>query len=222
MSDLESGKLFGQTRQACAANPAPRQGAARAVFFDRDGTLIVNKPYNANPDDIEILPGTLDAMRALQAAGYLLIVITNQSGVARGYYDEAAVARMHERLNQAFAASAIEVAAYYFCPHHVDGRVPHLARTCDSRKPGPGMLRRAAADWGIDLDQSWVVGDADTDMSAGVSVGCRGILIGSTTASPTAPVVANAAEAARYILGHEARSPEHAANSSFLLDHPVG
>lgn len=181
---VREGQMSGarpRTVRACDGRPPlirtdhPRP----AVFLDRDGTLIVNKPYNANPDDIELFPDTREAVRDLARAGYLLVVVTNQSGVARGYFDEAAVSAMHARLDDLLSPTERLILAYYFCPHHAAGRVRNLALACPCRKPEPGMLLRAAEDWAIDLRRSWTIGDMESDVEAGWSAGCRSILLGN-------------------------------------------
>lgn len=209
---------LGETRQACQYDPMVRPvrpaHLVRAVFLDRDGTLIVDKPYNANPDDIVVLPGVLEGLKALDDAGYLLVVVSNQSGVARGYYGHEGVARMHDRLNQLCAGAGVQIAAYYYCPHHVDGVVPRLAVPCPFRKPGPGMLLRAAVDWSIHLRRSWFIGDQPTDVGAARAAKCRPVLVGPARA-PRGSKVARAAglqEAARAIIALDARgrSSSHA------------
>src|SRR5579875_1762698 len=157
----------------------PAVGRVPAVFLDRDGTLIVDKPYLAVPDDVEILPGVVDGLRALQAAGYLLVVVTNQSVVARGYFDVDAAIQVHERIKELLTRHDVSIAAFYFCPHHLEGTVEPWIRRCPFRKPGPGMLWRAAADWSIDLKRSWMVGNAHLDIAAGRAAGCQGILVGT-------------------------------------------
>lgn len=170
------------TVQACADEPPPRvpAGGSRdaAIFLDRDGTLIVDKPYQTNPAGIELLPGAVEGLSALRDAGYRLIVVTNQSGIARGYFDVRALVLMHQRLNALLAANDLYLTAYYFCPHHVAGRVPGLAHPCACRKPAPGMILRAAADWSIDLRRSWMIGDLPTDIAAATAAGCRALQVG--------------------------------------------
>lgn len=199
-----------RTIRACDQPPVPRpvRGSRPALFLDRDGTLIVDKPYNSDPRAIEVLPGVLDALRQLASAGYLLLVVTNQSGVARGFYDDAAVCAMHDRLDAIFAGVRVRVAAYYYCPHHVDGVIPALACPCVFRKPGPGMLLRAAAEWDVDLARSWLVGDSLTDTRAAAAAGCRALLVGSreVSASPVGRF-RSLLEAARYVTGHHAPVP---------------
>ena len=182
MLDTLRARTWGETVRACGdqtfAAAAADRGAARAVFLDRDGTLIVDHPYSADTDAIELLPGVVDGLVTLHDAGYLLIVVTNQSGIARGYFDDRALAAMHYRLNQLLALAGVDVAAYYYCPHHVAGREPTLARPCGCRKPSPGMLLRAAVDWSIDLGQSWLIGDRASDAAAALAAGCQPLLVG--------------------------------------------
>ncbi|HEX5415636.1 MAG TPA: HAD family hydrolase [Chloroflexota bacterium] len=183
--DLDRGRLARQGRPrtvcACASGPRLVRGGPRrpAVFLDRDGTLIVDKPYNANPDEITLLPGVRSALNALTRAGYLLVVVTNQSGVARGYFEADAVAAMHDRLDELLGSSRRPILGYYFCPHHAAGCVPEYTAPCSYRKPEPGMLLRAAEDWAIDLGRSWMIGDMVSDVEAGRAAGCRSILLAS-------------------------------------------
>lgn len=195
-----------RTWRACdGVRPRPgagRRRGERVVFLDRDGTLIVDKPYNSNPAEIELLPGVVEALRLLDESGYRLIVVTNQSGVARGYYDELAIQRMHDRLNEIFGAAGVVILAYYFCPHHREGTVPELAVACPARKPGPGMLLRAAADWPIDLRRSWMIGDQATDARAARAARCRPILVGGgdTARLGATPRTIGLLDAAHYLI----------------------
>lgn len=149
----------------------------RAVFLDKDGTLVENVPYNVEPDLVRLAPGVADGLRALHDAGYRLIVITNQSGVARGYFPEAALAAVNRCLNTLLADQGVFLSGFYYCPHHPDGVVPGYNRVCNCRKPKPGLILHAARDLGIDLSQSWFVGDILNDVEAGRRAGCRTILI---------------------------------------------
>jgi len=173
----------GQTILACQERVIrkPTNGHQSAVFLDRDGTLIVDKPYLGTPDDVEILPGVVEGLLLLQDAGYVLIVTTNQSGVARGYFDVSAVGRVHDEVNRLLLQHDVQIAAFYFCPHHVDGCVEPWVGSCLCRKPGPGMLWQAAVDWSIDLSRSWIVGNARLDLEAGRAAGCAGYLVGPET-----------------------------------------
>lgn len=149
----------------------------RAVFLDRDGTIVHPRHYPSQPADLLLYDGIEEGLRCVQAAGFKIIVITNQSGVARGLFDEAALGRMHHYLAEELALRGVGVDAFYFCPHHPDGVVPHLATTCECRKPRPGMLLRAAAEHDIDLRRSWFVGDILDDVEAGNRAGCRTVLV---------------------------------------------
>ena len=149
----------------------------KAVFLDRDGTLIRNRHYGCDPDQIELLDGVVGGLRELQRASYRLVVVTNQSGIARGYFDEQRLAAMHRRLAELLAAHGVGITGFYHCPHHPEGTVSGYSGACDCRKPRPGMLLRAARDHGIDLAESWLVGDILDDIEAGRRAGCRSILI---------------------------------------------
>lgn len=146
----------------------------RAVFMDRDGTLNVEKQYLFRVEDWEWIPGCIKALRLLTELGYDLVVVTNQAGIARGYYTAADVDNLHRFVADDLASHGLVVAAFYHCPHHPDfGDV----RQCDCRKPGAGMLFAAAADLGIDLSRSWMVGDKLIDVEAGRKAGTRSILV---------------------------------------------
>lgn len=150
------------------SDPAGR----RAVFIDRDGTLNVEVNYLHRIEDLVLIPGATAAIRALNQAGYLAIVVTNQAGIARGYYDEAALHRLHAHLADMLATDRARLDAIYFCPHH-----PEFSGVCDCRKPAPGMLLRAAAEHTIDLTQSWLIGDTAGDLAAAQAVGCQTVLV---------------------------------------------
>jgi D-glycero-D-manno-heptose 1,7-bisphosphate phosphatase len=148
-----------------------------AVFIDRDGTLIREAEYLADPAGVMVLPGAAAGVRKLRAAGYLIVVTSNQSGVARGYFDEETVRRVNGRMHALLAAEQAAPDAVYYCPHYVQGTVPAYAIACDCRKPGPGMLRAAAQDLDIDLGCSWVVGDKASDVEFGRANGLRAVLV---------------------------------------------
>lgn len=149
----------------------------RAVFLDKDGTLVRNVPYNVDPERIRLMPGAAEGLRLLHTAGYRLIVVSNQSGVARGYFPEGALAAVAARLRGLLAAAGVPLAGFYYCPHHPDGAASAYARACDCRKPAPGLLVRAAREHGVDLARSWLVGDILDDVEAGRRAGCRTVLI---------------------------------------------
>ena len=149
----------------------------RAVFLDRDGTLIEEVGYLDRFEQIRVFPYSVDAVRMLNRAGYAVVVATNQSGVARGFFDEAFVAAVHEHLGRTFAGAGARIEGFYHCPHHPDGPVPAYQKVCDCRKPRSGLLRRAAADLDLDLARSFVVGDRANDIEAGRAVGAAGVLV---------------------------------------------
>jgi len=149
----------------------------RCIFLDKDGTLVENIPYNVDPDRIRLTAGAAAALHAFHAAGYRLIVISNQSGVALGRFAEPALAAVHARLAELLAEFGVPLAGFYYCPHHPEGRVPAYAIECTCRKPAPGLLAAAAADHGINLTQSWFIGDILDDVEAGRRAGCRTVLI---------------------------------------------
>jgi len=183
----------------------------RAVFLDKDGTLIENVPYNVDPERVALLPGAAEALQTFHAAGYLLVVVSNQSGVARGRFDEQALRPVQRRLETLCADAAAPLSRFYYCPHHPDGRVPRYAIACDCRKPQPGLLLRAAEDHAIDLSHSWMIGDILDDIEAGRRAGCATILLnsGGETEWRDGPlrrphcVARDLAEAAQVIMGRE-------------------
>ena len=154
-----------------------QQRQARALFLDRDGTLVHPRHYPSRPEQLRLYVGMGPALRALQAAGLRLIVITNQAGIARGYLTETDLRRMHEHLTFELAQMRVRVDGIYHCPHHPDGVIAELAVRCKCRKPEPGMLLRAAAEHNLDLERSWFVGDILDDVEAGNRAGCRTILV---------------------------------------------
>lgn len=145
------------------------------VFLDRDGVLNVDRGYVYKPDQLEWIAGAAEAVRLLNEAGYLVLVVTNQSGIARGYYDEAAMHRLHAHMQDSLRTQGAHVDAFYYCPHHPEGSVKELAVRCHCRKPEPGMLQQAAREWPIDLGRSFLIGDKDADIAAAAAFHIRGI-----------------------------------------------
>lgn len=160
------------------------QRTGRAVFLDRDGTLVHPRHYPSRPEDLRLYRGIGPELRALRRMGFRLVVITNQSGVARGLFTMADLDRMHAHLRACLAAEGATLDAIYYCPHHPDGVVPELALHCGCRKPEPGMLLRAADELRLSLADSWLVGDILDDVEAGHRAGCRSILVDLATESP--------------------------------------
>lgn len=155
----------------------------KAVFLDRDGTLVYPRHYPARPEDLRLYAGIEAPLRILQEADFCLVVITNQAGIARGYFTEADLARMHDYLTDELARLHVHLDGMYYCPHHPKGVIPELAIHCSCRKPQPGMLLQAAADLTLDLQHSWFVGDILDDIEAGNRAGCRTILVDLGTES---------------------------------------
>lgn len=149
----------------------------QAVFLDKDGTLIEDVPYNVDPDRMRLTVGAGEALLRLAASGYRLFVVTNQSGVARGYFKEEALNAVAERLQELLHAFGVSLDGFYYCPHHPDGVVPAYAIDCPCRKPAPGLLLRAAREHAIHLEASWCIGDILDDVEAGRRAGCRTILL---------------------------------------------
>lgn len=150
----------------------------KAIFLDKDGTLITNVPYSTDPNQILLCPGAGKVLRQLAEAGYELVVVSNQSGVARGYYPEDALRRVEKHLRGLVCAEAgVDLAGFFYCPHHPDGCVPGYSRECPCRKPKPGMLLQAAREMDIDLRQSWMIGAVLDDIEAGRRAGCHTILV---------------------------------------------
>ena len=160
-----------------------------AIFLDRDGTLVHPRHYPSRPDDLILYDGIGPALAALQRAGFRLVVVTNQSGIARGYFTEADLTRMHDHLTSQLARFDVRLDGIYFCPHHPDGVVPSLATHCSCRKPQAGMVAAAARDLAIDPGRSWFVGDILDDVEAGNRAGCRSVLVDlGTEPVPTNPL----------------------------------
>lgn len=150
-----------------------REGDGRpAVFLDRDGTIVVERHYLKDPDQAELVPGAADALRRLAGAGFALVVVTNQSGIARGYYTEADFRAVQRRVEELLARDGVRLDGVYHCPHHPDFTGP-----CECRKPATGMYRRAARDLGLDLARSVYVGDRLKDVQPAGTLGGKGILV---------------------------------------------
>ncbi|HXN08954.1 MAG TPA: HAD family hydrolase [Candidatus Acidoferrales bacterium] len=155
----------------------PDRALRRAVFLDRDGTLNVDTGYISRPEDVRLLPNAAEGARALSEAGYTLIIVSNQSGIARGMMTTLQADAVDAKLLDLLRARGVRVAATYRCPHLPDGSVAEFAVDCDCRKPKPGMIAQAARDLAIDLPQSWTVGDGVRDVEAGLAAGTRAVLI---------------------------------------------
>ncbi|NJD09591.1 MAG: HAD family hydrolase [Gemmatimonadetes bacterium] len=180
-----------------------------AVFVDRDGTLIVERCYLADPAGVELLPETGAALRRLQHAGFALVLVTNQSGIARGYYSAADFLAVQRRLSDLLGREGVSFDGVYYCPHH-----PDFGPSCDCRKPATGLFRRAALDLDIDLQGSAYIGDRIADVEPAAAFGGRGFLVrtgyGAAQAPAAAPwiqVVRDLAEAAEMLAPVDALRP---------------
>ncbi len=149
----------------------------RAAFLDRDGTINVEVDYLSSPEALELLPGAARAIRRLNEGGWLVVVVTNQSGIARGKLDEAQLTAIHAELDAKLQQEGARVDAYYHCPHHPEHGPPPYRQECECRKPRPGMLLRAAREHDLELESSWMIGDSLRDLEAGRAAGTRCILV---------------------------------------------
>lgn len=149
----------------------------RAVFLDRDGTINEEKHYLHRVEDFAFIPGVPQAIRRLNEAGFLVVVVTNQSGVARGYFELSDVQALHEHVARQLAAQQARIDRFFICPHHPEAGRGALRRECDCRKGAPGMLLEAAGQLHIDLQRSFMVGDKPADVEAGRRAGCTPLLV---------------------------------------------
>ncbi len=149
----------------------------RAVFMDRDGTVADEVGYVNHVSRVRLLPGSAAALRRIREAGFLAVVVTNQAGVARDYFEEAIVHQANQRLRDLLAAEGASLDGIYYCPHHPREGAPPYRRDCDCRKPRPGMILRAAAEMSIDLSRSYMVGDGVVDVGAGRAAGLTTVLV---------------------------------------------
>lgn len=176
-------------------SPAPRP----AVFLDRDGTLVRDDGYVHAVEDLEILPHVVEGLGALKRAGFLLIVVTNQSGVARGLYGEQDVTRFHAALNVRLGPAAA-IDAFYFCPYHPEASVPQYRKRSALRKPDIGMFHEACRDFAIAIERSYMIGDRASDAEFGRRAGLCPILLHGGGSDDAALSVHHLAEAAALIL----------------------
>ncbi|MGN6401211.1 MAG: D-glycero-alpha-D-manno-heptose-1,7-bisphosphate 7-phosphatase [Flavisolibacter sp.] len=149
----------------------------KAIFIDKDGTLIPDIPYNVNVDLISIEPETIEGLQTMKAQGFLLVVVSNQSGVALGYFNENDLKNVTDKIKSLLKPYQIYLDGFYYCPHYPDAVVKEYAIDCYCRKPMPGLILRAARDFKINLSQSWMIGDILNDVEAGKRAGCKTVLL---------------------------------------------
>ncbi|MFB3902743.1 MAG: D-glycero-alpha-D-manno-heptose-1,7-bisphosphate 7-phosphatase [Acidobacteriota bacterium] len=186
----------------------------RAVFLDKDGTLIHDVPYNVDPTLICLTPGADEGLRLLDKSGFRLVVVSNQPGVAHGYFSEDDLRPVEAKVQEICGKAGVRLAGFYYCPHAPEGSVKQYVTTCFCRKPRPGLLVRAALDLGIDLPASWLIGDILDDIEAGISAGCKTVLLlnGNETewdlSTGRCPhfCAADLKEAAQIVIGQNARN----------------
>ena len=149
----------------------------KAIFIDKDGTLIPDIPHNINPDLIQLENGVTEGLSLLKKQHYLLIIISNQPGIAYGYTKEQEMVQVQKKILQLLKPFQVSINGFYYCPHHPHGTVKDYSVNCFCRKPQPGLLLRAAKDFNIDLSKSWMIGDILNDMEAGKRAGCKTVLV---------------------------------------------
>jgi D-glycero-D-manno-heptose 1,7-bisphosphate phosphatase len=186
-----------------------------AVFLDKDGTLLENVPYNTDPARMRFRPGAESCLKLLDAAGYRLFVVTNQSGVARGMFPESALAAVESGLATMIKALDVRLSGFYYCPHAAPGDDDRDEPACGCRKPAPGMLLRAAREHGLSLKDSWLIGDILQDVEAGRRAACRTVLVPDPGVRETAGwqpadfTVTDLEAAARVILSRRTTATRH-------------
>ena len=196
--------------------------AGRGVLLDRDGTIIVDSGYVGSVNDVVFLDGAIEAIARLNAAGIPVAVVTNQAGVARGYYELEDVELVHKHMAAEMARGGAHVDAWFSCPYHPDGTVAPFARASADRKPGPGMAIAAAGALELDLARSWVVGDSACDVGLARAVGASPLLVGgSASGEPGVTSVASLADAVELILAELAAGPVDGAALAAAASSPV-
>jgi D-glycero-D-manno-heptose 1,7-bisphosphate phosphatase len=185
-------------------------GKKTAVFLDRDGTINVDKGYLHRVEDFEFISGAPQAIARLNAAGFVVLVVSNQAGIARGYFEPQAVEILHEYLQSELAHFGAHIDGFYFCPHHPTEGQGQYRRDCDCRKGKPGLLLQAAEEHDIDLAQSYMVGDKASDVEAGVAAGCTSLLV----------LTGYGCQVSEEVVAKVSRFANLAAAVDFILKHP--
>jgi D-glycero-D-manno-heptose 1,7-bisphosphate phosphatase len=190
----------------------------RAVFLDRDGTINEDVGYPGRISQIRIYPYSFEAIRKIRAAGFLAVIMTNQSGIGRGYFTEAALEKIHDFMQAAFHAHKTRADAIYYCPHYALSDIPRYRKNCSCRKPEPGLALRAAHELGINLQRSYMIGDKVEDVLFGINIGATPILVrtGFGASAETAlhemritpaAVTGNLLDAVNWLLGRDSAQP---------------
>lgn len=177
----------------------------KAIFLDRDGTIIEDKNYLSNIDDINFLEGTFEGLKKLQKE-YLLIIVTNQSGVAKGYFNEKKVIEINKEIESQLYTNGVKILETLYCPHHKNGIIKEYSINCECRKPKTGLIEKVVKKYNIDLSNSYVIGDKDSDIQLGKNCKCKSILIRNNNYKNTIKpdfVSNNILEAANYIFNNE-------------------
>jgi len=149
----------------------------KAAFLDRDGTIIEDTGYLGEISKVRFLPGANTGIKLLNDNGFKVIIITNQAGVARGYFTEETVKEINGYVQESLAREGASIDMFYYCPHHTEGVIEEYRKDCYYRKPNPGMVKKAAQDFSINLKKSFVIGDKHSDIETGRRAGCRNILL---------------------------------------------
>ncbi len=202
----------------------------KAVFIDRDHTLIEDPGYISAPEAVKLLPGVELALKSLSQAGYKIVVVTNQSGIARGLLTEETLEKIHAEMRRQLSEKGAHLDAIYYCPYHPEGTIERYAGESDLRKPQPGMLLQGSRELDIDLSQSWMVGDSPRDIEAGQRAGCRTIRVRVRVSDAPGQVdeesaqadftVRNLVDAARVILREPTRQPVVSSGLHEAIEHP--
>ena len=149
----------------------------KACFLDRDGVLIEEVNYLSSPDQVNVYPAAIKALHLLKDNNYKIIVVTNQAGVAKGYFTEDSIPKIHDEIDRRLRPYELKIDHYYYCPHHPEGSVSEYAIKCNCRKPMPGMILQAVEDYNLDLNSSFLIGDKISDLLAAENSGCSGMLV---------------------------------------------
>lgn len=156
--------------------PSVKVSSPPAIFLDRDGVLNIDSGYVYRAQDFQWIDGAMQAIKSFNDVGYLVFVVTNQSGVARGYYTEQDVQKLHKWMNTQLAKEKAHIDAFYYCPHYHESELEEYRKVCQCRKPMPGLIQQAMREWSVDKNKSYLIGDKDTDLQAAAAAEIQGYL----------------------------------------------